>query len=87
MPAGKKYGIYTHTCDLCGTEHPREDLRRLGQVRIREEHIVTSDPKVEGPTADVCEACKQRPIAELAAFLVTPSPETKTPPRTVGRVA
>ena len=49
---------YTHTCDLCGTAHPRHDLRRFGLVTISEGGPVSSrNPEIQGPPVDVCPAC------------------------------
>jgi hypothetical protein len=67
--------IYTHTCDLCGAEYPRAELRRFGLVRIGEEaSFVSADPTVDGPTVDVCEACQQQPIAEIVTWLADQEP-------------
>lgn len=61
---------YTHTCDLCGAEHPRGDLRRFGLVTITEDRPVSSrNPEIQGPPGDVCPACQKRPISELLAIL------------------
>jgi len=61
---------YTYTCDLCGTAHPRHDLRRFGLVTISEGGPASSrNPEIQGPPGDVCPACRERPISELLALL------------------
>lgn len=61
---------YTHTCDFCGVEHQRGELRRFGLFGIAECGGVTIvNPSAEGPLVDACEACRARPIADLADLL------------------
>ncbi len=60
---------YIHTCDLCGAEHPRGDLRGFGRVEIHDATPGMRRPEIEGPQCDVCPACRQRPIADLLAVL------------------
>jgi hypothetical protein len=67
--ATKSKTTYIHTCDLCGTEHSRRDLRRFGLVAIRDAIQGPRRPEIEGPHCDVCPACQQRPIADLLARL------------------
>ena len=69
---------YTHTCDLCGAEHPRGDLRRLGRLPITEGGLVIRNPDVEA-TVDVCPDCQQKPIAELIAFMAEREAERAGP--------
>jgi hypothetical protein len=81
---------YTHTCDLCGAEHPRDGLRRFGLVAIREGDITFRNPEIQGPPGDVCPACQQRPIADLAALLEArraEQAERDRPPGTLHRLA
>ena len=60
---------YTHTCDLCGGEGARGDLRRLGRVDISEGDIIIRNPELKGKPCDVCPACQARPISELVAYV------------------
>ena len=60
---------YTHTCDLCGAEATRGDLRRLGRTGINEECVIIRNPELTGKPCDVCPACQARPISELVAFI------------------
>lgn len=77
---------YTHTCDLCGAEHPRTELRRLGLVAICEGDFITRNPKIEGPPGDVCPACQERPIAELVTLLEARKAERKDQPGPLNRL-
>ena len=83
--------IDTRTCGLCGVEHPRGE--RASQARPglhRGSHLISFGPKVEEPTADVCEACQQRPIVELVALREDKKAETdeaRRPPRVAARYA
>ncbi len=61
--------IYTHTCDFCGAEHPRGELRRLGETTIDESMTRMSKPSLKNDTVDVCAACQEKPISELIAKL------------------
>ncbi len=60
---------YTHTCDLCGAEHPRGELHGLGLVGVHDATPGLRPPEIEGPQCDVCPACRERPVADLLAFL------------------
>jgi hypothetical protein len=61
---------FVHTCDLCGADHPRGDLRRLGKVEIEESQTPrTRQVTFESDTVDVCPACRARPISEVIALL------------------
>jgi hypothetical protein len=56
--------IYTHTCDLCGTEKPEAELA----------HMFSAAPsftqRVSPKQVDVCADCAAtRPIADAVAFL------------------
>jgi len=59
---------YTHTCDLCGAECARDDLRRLGWIDVSEGNISIRNPELRGKPCDVCPACQARPISELVAY-------------------
>jgi len=62
---------YTHTCDLCGTEHRREELRRFGLFPVVEG---APTPGVTGAGAtrcDVCVDCRSRPIGDMLERLKT----------------
>lgn len=61
--------IYTHTCDLCGAETPREGLTRVYDG-------------IWGRNAvDVCRKCESRPIAEaLAKFREEENPYEEEQP-------
>jgi len=61
-----------YVCDLCKKQVPRDQLHRFGLVQIDEGEITYyRNPEITGPSRDVCQACQQRPIAELITCLTT----------------
>ena len=47
------------SCDLCGEDHDEDDLTRLyGPQQARQR-----------PQIDICQACQQRPIAEVIKWM------------------
>lgn len=71
---------YKHTCDLCDAERPRGELRRFRLVAIGEGDTALWDSMTQGPTCDVCPACRERPITELLTFLEDRETEQDTLP-------
>lgn len=56
------------SCDLCGTEKPRTELRRLGKTPVTGEDLPVRKPEITGRTCDVCPECAGRPVSELLAI-------------------
>jgi hypothetical protein len=68
---------YTHTCDVCGTEHESKDLRRFGLTPV-DANPYRMDLKIRNnKTCDVCRDCQSKPVADILAILEPPPTEAE----------
>jgi len=53
---------YTHTCDLCGEVHDKQDLRHLDAAQASTYIMGKGTPPWR---ADICEKCLDKPIRDV----------------------
>jgi hypothetical protein len=56
--------IYTHTCDLCGTERDKDELRHLSGDERAQDIYNPGRARI-----DICGQCLSRPVSDVLEFL------------------
>jgi hypothetical protein len=66
---------FTYTCDLCGEQQDKDDLRQLHGEPVPR-GVGAAD---KTPQADICPDCASRPVSDVLAFLDQAAEEAKQP--------